>query len=158
MRQSIMDYSKIMPNGGRYIQASPGIKEISRQSGLAKYEVEVILAARSDILPLRKAGEFIPSDFDPTILQKRGKADSIPGNTSSGNLEIVAIGKLPIGERHVEGIFLGSERCWPITISDFRVINAAVTPLPIFVPIAFVVRNEIVFSAGGFADPKEGRH
>ena len=55
-------------------------------AALPKYKVEVILAAWADVLALRKAGEFIPSDFHPTVLQKRGKADTVPGDTSSRNL------------------------------------------------------------------------
>src|SRR3954463_2204907 len=70
-RQIVVVHAEVVPNRGRYIQAGPRIKDVERHEGIAEYEVEIILAARPDILPLRKAGESIPSDLHPAVLQKR---------------------------------------------------------------------------------------
>src|SRR4029079_12201667 len=85
-RQIVVAHAEVVPNRGRYIQASPCIKDVERHDGIAEYEVEIILAARPDILPLRKAGESIPSDLHPAVLQKRRNAGTVPGDTSSRNL------------------------------------------------------------------------
>ena len=80
-RQFIVRHSEVMPDGGRYIQAGPRTKGVARHNRLAEYKVEVILTARSDVLQLRKAGECVPSDLHPAVLQKRGNTGTVPGDT-----------------------------------------------------------------------------
>jgi hypothetical protein len=41
---------------------------------LAEHEAEIILVARSDILPLGKARAAVPLDLDPAVLQQRVQA------------------------------------------------------------------------------------
>jgi hypothetical protein len=72
----IVVHAEVMPHGRRHIEPSPGIESVTRLSRVPEDKTEIVLATRSDILPLGETRPTSQHDLDPAILQKR-----TPGNT-----------------------------------------------------------------------------
>ena len=72
--------------------------------------------------------------------------------------EFVPANKFAIWQGYIKGVFFRVKTSRPKAIPPFGVIDAAVTCLPILVPVTHIVWNEIVVRIGRFANPEEGRH
>jgi len=97
-RSMIVVHAEVMPRGGRHIEPSPGIESVTRLGRVPEDKSEIVLATRSDILPLGETRPTSQHDLDPAILQKRTNTIGEPRYVSGSALELARRGKFAIGQ------------------------------------------------------------
>jgi len=156
--QRIVGHAEVMPDRWRQIQPGLGVESVERHVCVAEHEPEVVLAARTDILPLRVTGAPIVADLDPAVLQQGIEPGAIPGDVARVGLQLVLLGELAIGQRHVERVLLWCEPCRPMAVAMPGIIHAAETGEPILVPVTLVIGDVGILGVGLLADPEHGCH
>ena len=106
----VVGHAEALPQRGRHIKPGLLAERVDRRRRRSEHVRKVILAVRTDILPLTKTGVAVMRDLYPMILQYRERSRKVlplyQGTLCAEGFTLPCGVKLAVGERKVKRILL----------------------------------------------------